>query len=154
MVSDSRPRTHGLGPTVSDTRSRARGLGHVMLLCHGTRSLERQVPPHQGGTSYSYYLQRHITSILRPPASSQPKLALAVSDRFRVCLHAFYGSAFCRRPSSLRRDRGTCIKCVPGHPRMLVLEVSDRHHTEPSHGTGAAPRTAATNSVCARSPPL
>jgi hypothetical protein len=37
---------------------------------------------------------------------------------------------------------------------MLVQEVSDRHHTEPSHGTGAAPRTAATNSVCVLAPLL
>ena len=49
---------------------------------------------------------------------------------------------------------GYSTRCVPGHPRMLVLEVSDRHHTEHSHGAGAAPRTAATNSVCARPPPL
>ena len=32
-------------------------------LCHGRRSLEQQVPPHQGDTPYSYYLQRHIISI-------------------------------------------------------------------------------------------
>ena len=37
---------------------------------------------------------------------------------------------------------------------MLVQEVSDRHHTEPLHGAGAAPRTASTNSVCVLVPLL
>ena len=61
---------------------------------------------------------------------------------------ALFGPAYCRA-LSLRRDGVHATIAYPGLLHMLVLEVLDRHYNEPSHGTGAAPRTAATTSLCA-----